>query len=210
MIKETMNIHKALSEVKILNDRITDKIAETKFCIANKSTNKTFCGKSIEEWKNNTKSSWESINALLLRVSAIKSAINQSNASTKVSINGKEYTVAEAIYIKQYGMNYYRMLLNQLRNNFATENRLVETKNAEEDVKATKYATDCAGGDKAADAEIEKIRQSYFDSHKYELVDPLDVVKQIEILENFIDSFVSEVDSVLSVSNATTLIEIEY
>lgn len=212
---ETMNIHKALSEVKILNDRITDKIAETKFCISNKVSNKTIDGKSIEEWKNNVKAAWDSVNTLILRRAAIKRAISKSNAATMVTIDGKEYSVAEAIEMKQYGIMYHEELLRHLIRNFGEANAMVERINADADDKATEYAKGCTNnkdGSTSADVlrEIENIRKNYFDNHKAELIDPLDSAKKIEEIKTFIDKFKAEVDSVLSVSNATTEITIEY
>ena len=210
---ETMNIHKALSEVKILNNRIIGKISECQFCVANKVTNKTIKGKSIDEWKNSVQDNWTSITTLINRRNALKQAISKSNASTEVTIAGKVYTVAEAIEMKQYGMDYYNALLNELRNDFSEANRSVEKTNTDADIKATDYAQNCVGSDKSNTEslrEIEKIRTAYYDSHKAELIDPIDITNKIAELEEQISSFTSEVDSVLSVSNATTFITIEY
>lgn len=208
-----MNVHKALSEVKILNNRILSKISESQFCIANKVTNKTIKGKPIDEWKRNIQDNWTSITTLINRRNALKQAISKSNASTEVTIAGKVYTVAEAIEMKQYGTYYYNALLNELRTNFTEANRSVETTNVKADVDATNYAQNCVGSDKSNTEslrEIEKIRTAYYDSHKAELIDPIDITKKIAELEQIISDFTSEVDSVLSVSNATTLISIEY
>ena len=57
---------------------------------------------------------------------------------------------------------------------------------------------------------MENLRKSYYDSHKTEIVDPLKLSDKIKELEEMISAFTSEVDSVLAVSNANTLIEIEY
>lgn len=210
---ETMNVHKALSEVKILNNRIIGKISECQFCIANKVGNKTIKGKSLDEWKRSVQDNWTSIATLINRRNALKQAISKSNASTEVTIAGKVYTVAEAIEMKQYGMDYYNNLLNKLRNDFSEANRSVEKVNTEADTQATNYAQNCVGSDKANTEtlrEIENIRNAYYDSHKAELIDPIDITKKIAELEQKISDFTSEVDSVLSVSNATTLITIEY
>lgn len=210
---ETMNVHKALSEVKILNSRIIHKISECQFCIANKVSNKNIKGKSLDEWKNNVQDNWTSINTLINRRNVLKQAISKSNASTEVTIAGKTYTVAEAIEMKQFGMDYYNALLNELREDFSEANKTVEKVNMEADTQATNYAQNCVGSDKANTEtlrEIENIRNAYYDSHKAELVDPIDIIKKIAELEQKISDFTSEVDSVLSVSNATTLITIEY
>lgn len=213
MITETMNVHKALSEVKILNDRIEKEINNCQFCIANKVENKTIKGKTIDDWKKNVSADWDSVTALINRRNAIKRVINLSNAATKVTIADKEYTVAEAIEMKQYGMCYYNTLLTKLRNDFVTANMGVEKTNTDADNKATEYAKSCAGSDKSnleTLKEVENIRKAYYESHKAELIDPIDITKKIAELEKKIADFTSDVDSILSVSNATTLITIEY
>ena len=198
MIKETMNLHKALSELKILNDRISDKISNCTFCGTMKSGSKTILGKTVDEFKTNVQSDYDSVNTLINRRNAIKRAVSKSNSSTSVTINGKDYVVAEAIEMKNWGMDYK-----------------METENAKADLAATDYAKNGTNSDKTtltAEAlkEMENLRKSYYDSHKTEIVDPLKLSDKIKELEEMISAFTSEVDSVLAVSNANTLIEIEY
>lgn len=45
--------------------------------------------------------------------------------------------------------------------------------------------------------------------NEFEIIDPLNVKQQIEKLSNRIEEFESEVDAVLSESNATTFIEVQ-
>ena len=203
MIKETMNLHKALSELKILNDRISDKISNCTFCGTMKSGSKTILGKAVDEFKTNVQSDYDSVNTLINRRNAIKRAVSKSNSSTSVTINGKDYVVAEAIEMKNWGMDY------------ASAVNKMETENAKADMAATDYAKNGTNSDKTtltAEAlkEMENLRKSYYDSHKTEIVDPLKLSDKIKELEEMISAFTSEVDSVLAVSNANTLIEIEY
>ena len=86
MIKETMNLHKALSELKILNDRISDKISNCTFCGTMKSGSKTILGKTVDEFKTNVQSDYDSVNTLINRRNAIKRAVSKSNSSTSVKI----------------------------------------------------------------------------------------------------------------------------
>lgn len=214
-MNETMNLHKALSELKILNSRISDKIFGCVFCGTMKSNSKTISGKTVDEFKTDVLSNYDSVNTLINRRNAIKRAVSKSNASTTVTINSKEYTVAEAIEMKNYGMDYYNQLLNRFRNQYADAVNKMETENARADIAATDYAKNGTNSDKTtltADAlkEMETLRKSYYDSHKTEIVDPLKLSEKIKELEEMISAFTSEVDSVLAVSNANTLIEIEY
>lgn len=213
MITEKMNVHKALSELKILNDRITKQIRVVEFCVPNKVSNEKINGMPVENWSKDVQSKWESINALINRRNAIKRAISLSNAKTEVTVADKNYTIAEAIEMKQYGMAYYRELLRKLQSDFSEANKLVERINSDADIKATNYAQNCVGTDKnsvEAMKEVEQIRMSYYNSHKAELINPIDITNKIEELENKIAQFTTEIDSVLSVSNATTIITIEY
>ena len=199
-----MNLHKALSELKILNDRISDKISNCTFCGTMKSGSKTILGKTVDEFKTNVQSDYDSVNTLINRRNAIKRAVSKSNSSTSVTINGKDYVVAEAIEMKNWGMDYYKDLLRNLRSQYANA-----------DMAATDYAKNGTNSDKTtltAEAlkEMENLRKSYYDSHKTEIVDPLKLSDKIKELEEMISAFTSEVDSVLAVSNANTLIEIEY
>jgi predicted RNA-binding Zn ribbon-like protein len=213
MITEKMNVHKALSELKILNDRITKQIHVVEFCVSNKVSNEKINGMSVENWKKDVQAKWESINALINRRNAIKRAVSLSNAKTEVTVADKNYTVAEAIEMKQYGMTYYRELLRKLQFDFSEANESVERINSDADFRATDYAQKCVGTDKnsvEAMKEVEQIRMSYYNSHKAELINPIDITNKIEELENKIAQFTTEIDSVLSVSNATTIITIEY
>ena len=51
MNKETMTVHKALSELKLLDDRINKVIYTSIFCEANKHSNEKIGGVPIEEAK---------------------------------------------------------------------------------------------------------------------------------------------------------------
>lgn len=214
-MNEIMNLHKALSELKILNNRISDKISGCIFCGTIKANSKTISGKTVDEFKTDVLSNYDSVSTLINRRNAIKRAVSKSNASTTVTINGKGYTVAEAIEMKNYGMDYYNQLLRCFRNQYANTVTNMETENARADIAATDYAKNGTNSDKnalTADTlkEMENLRKSYYDSHKTEIVDPLKLSDKIKELEEMISAFTSEVDGVLAVSNANTLIEIEY
>ena len=96
-MKETMTIHKALSELKTLGDRINSAMEEATFVVANKHSNAKIGGQSIAEFSQAAQQSLQSVMTLINRRNAIKRAVTRSNAETMVNINGKEYTVAEAI-----------------------------------------------------------------------------------------------------------------
>ena len=210
---EEMNIHKGLCEIKTLTDRIESKIREAGFITAIKSSDGKVKGTKADDWKKNEKALLDSIRTLINRKKAIKRAINQSNAQTKVTVAGVEYTVAEAIYMKNEGIAEEQELVQKLKDNYKAAVDLMTRKNEEADRRAEEFAKSASGNkdkDQSNSAEIEKVRKSFYDSQVYEIVDAVNTLETIKQLEAEIDAFISEIDSALSVSNATTLIQIEY
>ena len=57
---------------------------------------------------------------------------------------------------------------------------------------------------------IDQTMKTFIDANGVTMIDPLDLKAKIEALQDKIDSFTSEVDSILSTSNAMTSIEIIY
>lgn len=98
MTKETMTITKALSELKLLDKRISDEICKTQFCAANKHFQRTLNGKSITDAKKDMLSVYNKITDLINRRNGIKKALTLANATTSVTINGQKMSIAEAIY----------------------------------------------------------------------------------------------------------------
>lgn len=101
MTTETMTIHKALCELKTLDSRIKKAIEGSVFVFANKHSNAKVSGKTISAYSDEVKSAYQSACDLIARRDAIKRAVTLSNATTKVTIGGQEYTIAEAIEMKK-------------------------------------------------------------------------------------------------------------
>lgn len=208
---EKMTIHKALAELKVLDKRITSSIS-VQFCVANKHSNEKISGLALKDWKDIAQSNYQKANDLIRRNEAIKRAITLSNATTKVKVGDEEYTVAEAIWMKNHGMDSYKMLLRELQNQYGKAKIQCERENGETlEKRADEYIFGLFGSkEKAAGEEIENLRKTFIESQQYEIVDPIKIAEEIQYLEEKISSFESEVDAALSVSNATTEIEIIY
>lgn len=213
MTKEEMTVHKALCDIKLLNKKIFKEISEIKFVVANKSTNNKVDGQTLEEFKQSIKSDYQSINSNIDRYKALTRAVAQSNAVTKIVVNGSEYTVAEAIAIKNKLIPIKQQLLDRILYVYNKENSLVKEKNERLEYEADEFVRDkdLKKEDSKNLAEtILKTRNDYYNTRKYELVDPLKVNNITKELKDEIDSFLLDIDSALSVSNANTLITIEY
>ena len=213
MTTETMTIHEALAELKVIGNRINKEINSVKFVTTNKHSNTKIDGKSIVDYSNNVKSQYQRITDLIKRRTAIKRAVVLSNATTKVTINDMEMTVAEAIEYKNSGIEYKFNLLDSLTANYNASISMIKSSNGENlEERANDYIQKLYGNKDGSidNAVIESAKKNYIESNTLDLVDPIGAEKVISELNDEIDSFTSKVDAALSISNAITTIEISY
>lgn len=216
MNQETMTIHKALSELKVLDSRITKAIADTKFVLSNKHSNEKISGMTVEEYRTAMKAGYQRADDLIRRRNAIKRAVVLSNAVTRVQVGGAEYAVAEAIELKNHGMIFYRMMLDAMTKQLSrAELELEANSGAELERKAEAFVLSVIQAQPKekmnADSDAMKaLRKQYLENNVYDLIDPLNVRDKIAELDTRITAFLTDVDAALSVSNAITTVTIEY
>lgn len=213
MTTETMTVHKALAELKLLDSRIEKAIAEGVYCVANKNSNDKIGGVPLDDYIKIMQGGYDKATDLINRRKAIKRAVVLSNAVTKVSVAGDEYTVAEAIEMKNHGVEFDKLLMNTMNTQYRNAQMQIKQENGKDlEQRAEQYVTAIYGQKegKTNTADIEKVKADFLKSNQYELVDPLHVLDKIEDLEKKINDFMAEVDSTLSVSDALTEITIEY
>lgn len=204
-----LTITKCLSDLKLLDKRINRGIYNGEFVGHTVGQNKKVNHTEVEEFKNNVKNNYESVKDLISRRNKIKSAIVSSNAKTEVTVAGEKYTVAEAIERKT-SIAYEEELLGRMKQNLANESNTVDRVNDRVKESLDGLLESMFSGESKRNKEgMEAFTESYNRENKAELVDPLGIKKVIEELEANIEDFLSEVDEVLSVSNATTVVEIE-
>ncbi len=216
MNTEKMTVHKALAELKIIDDRIEKVVDNTIFVEAVKNGTDKINGVSIDEFKNNEKSGYQKAIDLINRRDAMKRAVVLSNATTKVVIGGVERTVAEAIEMKNHGMDGKKYLLAELTiqqkralnkyNSYSGENLEARANDYVQNILRSQGES----ADKADPKQIQALHDSFIESNKFNLIDALHIADKIEELTNEIVEFDVEVDAALSVSNALTVIEFEY
>lgn len=210
---EKMTIHKALCELKTLDARIKKAIEGSVYAFANKHSNTKVSGLSVSDYCAEIKSAYRSATDLITRRDAIKRAVVLSNATTKVTVGGNEYTIAEAIEMKNHGIHSRQTLLNKLRNDSIRARREADNNNGEAlEMRADEYIRSLyANADmKNLSDEVKKMRADFMASQVMEIVDPIGITAEIERLETEINAFAVEVDAALSVSNALTEITVEY
>ena len=204
---EELSITRALAEIKLLDNKITDKIGESTFVhfLSKK-------GKIVDSnvLSRNSQSSYQSITDLINRRRRIKSAIILSNATTKVQLKGRVITVAEVIETKQE-IAFYEALLMKLKSNRSSIYNLVERHNQQMEVDLQKLLEINFGKSsniKTNSDDIENISKTYRENNKADMLDPINIDNKIAEVEELLNVYRTEVNFVLSESNAITKIKI--
>lgn len=207
-----ISITEALNELKLYDSKIRKAIGNAVFCgAAKKSSDKVGVVKK-ENFDERAKASYQSITDLIANRNTLKSAIVKSNAVTEVTIADKVMTVAEAIERKN-SIEYDGTLLDEMKCQYAKSITTVDKENKKVDAQIDKLLETFTGrdSDKKPDKDtLSAISDPYKEKNEFEFIDPLDIYSKIQALGMDIDGFKSNVDSVLSVSNATTFIEIDF
>lgn len=205
---EKLLVTQALNELKLLDSRIVNEICKSKFVASAKTVEKNitpYCSK--ENFITKAKSSFDSINELIERKSKIKAAVIASNATTKVEINGVTMTVAEALELKT-SIGYKQDMLTDMKAQLASAKSEMEKKNLDLEIKIDNILETMVSKDaKTKKDDFKEITDPMRTNGEYSLVDPLRIEDVIEKLENEIEGFKSNVDSVLQISNCITTIE---
>ena len=198
---EKISITRALAELKLLDKRITKAIFESNFVsysINGKNAINTF--KPLEEK--------QSIEALIARRATIKAAIMKSNATTKVTIGSAEMLVIDAIEMKET-IKYKQSFLQELKHQQQSTKYTISSTNETVNSRLDKLLEANFGKDsKTKSEEMEAIAKPFLERNEAKLEDPLNLDSLIESLSEEILTFTSNVDYVLSESNALTQIEI--
>ncbi len=202
---QQMSITQALPELKLLEKRI-DKVSDSIQDWCKVVHNGAPLDK--EKHKKETESQLQSYMDLVKRRDAIKRAIILSNARTKVKIGQFEGTVAEAIEYKN-SIRFKRSLLDNMKSSLQTKREEYERMKAQVDSRLERLLQSELGKDVKTNPEtITALTTSFRENNKVELVDPLDLSAKVVALEDELDAFETNVDWVLSESNAITKIEV--
>lgn len=208
-----ITIHRALTELKTLDARINkaiNNIIPIGIQQEGKLVNNIY---DKDTFIANAKENYQSINDLVDQKVKIKSAIIQSNSTTTITIDKQLMTVADAINFKtiiihkEDLINTFVGFLNSCR---AKQNK--ETERIEQialDNAKIMLGKQTDNSVQPTDKDVREIMEPFIARNKLNLIDPLDLDTTIKKLQLEVDNFSTEIDAVLSESNATTFIEID-
>jgi len=206
-----ITVTRGLAELKLLDSRIRSCIAAGVFVGAVRGSKEIPLNSAVskEQLTAQILSSKQQVEALIGRREAIKRAIIKSNGVTQVTLNGHEITVAEAIE-KKASIQYQQLFINQLQAQYAHNTSLVNQQNTRVDQDIEKRVMAVYGNDKGkvTPEQHDLIAQAVKVESQAKLLDPLNAYEYLQSLKAGYEEFVTEVDFVLSESNARTTIEI--
>ena len=212
MVREEMTVHQALCELKTLNKRIEKAIGETKPVAVKEVRAKKVEGISGDDFAANAKSAHDSAMGLIRRHRAIKAAVNQYNAEKQITVCGRKYTIAQAIWEMQHGTHEYRALLDRYSEMLAFANTQIERANGSDiDRRAEAFCASMYGSkDKCDPKDFNATLDDYKAKHTMELFDPIGIREIIAEIDDEVTGFETNVDAAIQVANATTTLVIEY
>lgn len=205
-----MTITRALNELKLLDNRINDKITSTQFVAALQNDKKVFNRLTVEEFSKEVRENFDSVKDLISNRDKIKKAIVKSNAETFVEVGGIKMTVAEAIERKN-SIKYEKSVLLMMEGQLKRAEVEVGRGNEEAEKKAFEALQSVIGKENARAPKKEDTDAIYtpvYDKYKWSVIDPINASLIIKELKKNIEDFDNNIDIELSSSNATTFIEV--
>jgi len=210
MTTERITVTRALAELKLLQSRITKSVASGMFVdiYQNRADKAVMSGISMSLFETNAKADLQSITALIERRKTIKIAILLSNSRIMVTVGDKEYTVVEAIERKN-SIVFEKEFLLHMRHQMKKMRHSIEQQKPELEKNIMEMLNNNLKTEKNIDSEaFNSIGKTFLEANEYRLLDPCGLQVVIDKLDKDIDEFESEVDFVLSESNAVTKITV--
>lgn len=209
-----ISVTRALAELKMLAERINNHTALFTPChiskglgakqtVPNTNLTPTAAAEKI-------KAAHQSLSDLVERRNRLKSAIMKSNAETMVTIGGLTMTVMDAIERKR-SISYDDGILQRMRMAYTQALHAIEQGNRKLGDQIDQAVLSAYSNDKGkvTPEQYEAVAAPRKSEHELNLIDPLDLNTRIQKMTDAIASFTTEVDFVLSESNARTTINVD-
>lgn len=207
MSKEKITITRALKELKTLGSRIEKEIDNCELYAVLVGKQRITGYEKNEDWEKAQKATYRSVNGLIDRRNAIKSAITKSNSTTEVTIGTQKMTVADALERKG-SIRYKSLLLNKMVSTLSNQDKAFDQINETFNKNVSNYVEAfTAKSEVAKKTDIEKITKVFGEYQEPSIIDPVNIKDKIESLKKEIDDFNTDVD--ISLVESNTRVEIE-
>lgn len=201
-----ISITRALAEIKVLDKRIEAGVNHELigFKIGDKFQNRT----PEETFRTDAKAAVQQFGDLVSRREILKSKVVQSNAVTKVTIAGVEYTVAEAIERKARVPVLRKVFSDMLNRALINANHIVKVRAQAEDKLQALLTTHYGKDAKTSGDDYDNVARPFWKSNEPTTVDPIGLEAYSRAELEKLQAFETEVDFSLSEVNAKTTIEV--
>jgi hypothetical protein len=199
-----ISISQALAELKLLRKRIQTATSNSIFTTLKKKRDLL----DVPRFTTDAQASYQSYRDLLNRYNSIKAAIVLSNATTRVSIAGTEYTVADAVERKKT-IEMEKNMLHLMQMQFDKVKNDYDSHTSSENARVERLIQTELGKDSKTNVEvITQLSETFLAQNRAEIIDPLNLAKEISALNKTIEDFETKVDWILSESNGRTTITV--
>ena len=219
-MSEKMLVTQALDERDLLVKKLGDKIGHIKLVDTKKVNEEKTIGQRVttEEFGSAAASAYQQIMDYIDRYQRLDAAIVASNASHFVETSLGQFSVAGAIALrarlKGDGIyaedgSFEEALQEQFESQLNVAVREADMRNRAMEAQADSMRMAIVGKDNKGktDGNSLEVVNAFMASNKTEIIDPLDAKTKIEELKDRVATLLSELDTQIKVSNATTMVE---
>ena len=204
MSQQEMSITQALAELKLLRKRFDGVLDDAKFVALKTKTRPV----DTDKFSRSAQGSFQSFSDLLDRYNRIKAAIVVSNATARVKVGGRDYSVAEAVERKR-SIDTERRCLALMQQQWQQVQREYEHHNQTQQERLDKLVLQELGKDNKTSVEVvQNLTDAFWKNNKAEVVDPLGLEQRIKDYSKDIEEFELNVDWVLSEANGRVMIKV--
>jgi hypothetical protein len=208
-----MSVTRALAEIKRIDEKLSRLSMEGTWVgiQVGRGANATVAGSSVEATSKGITSSWDQFQSLLKNRQELKRKIVQSNAVTQLTVSGLQMSVAETIELKK-SIESKRQLVNIMSQRYTQAINLVNAANTKLESTIETMVSQVLGTDKnkVSQADIDTVASAQKAQKEQALIDPLEIVTKINTMKDEISVVDTELDFLLSESNARTEIEVNF
>lgn len=220
MMEKKMLVTQALDQRDLLVKKICDKIRKASFTETKKHNEEKVMERKVtqKEFEKEARSSYQQIIDLIHWYDKVDQAILRSNAETMIETSYGTMSIANALALRSRlncsnaydsDSNFEGNLMMKLEEELNEKIRVMEQKNKGLQNTAETMRLSILGKDtKTKDETPLKVVDVYVQENTTELIDPLNVRKKIDELNERRETILNELDTKIKVSNATTFVEI--
>ena len=214
-------VTQALDERDLLNKKINDKIMSAVFVDVVKHNEETVLNRRVdrETFLKEAQSTYQQINDLIERFKNLEAVIVESNANTFIETTYGKFSVAAAIALRNRlrgdlkfdgKADFETTLFQKMKRAYDDCITTMELKNEALAETAEQMRLSILGKEtKVKNDKPLEVVETYVKENSMELADPLGIVAKMEQLKEKRDKLLTELETQIKVSNATTFITLK-